>query len=253
MDSAYDDPSRLRDRLAATRRRPAETLMGPAAMIGQVFAVASVPTTTGCYFAVHPVAALGAEAEGGAPTLTADASTTVFAYVGGGRVPVAGDNLICRFIGNRWVAERLLPGGGGGVAVPGCSCASLPATLTMHSSRPTSNGGMFQDGVSIVYGPTPSGYAGLGLGANSYLSTASFLDQYGDSFRYYFYCQANQFFLSRVYLHSTFNAGGNFEDGVRYTWTMTSYGNTCSAGSLTLGNGQIYSGGDASCIVTISG
>ena len=245
MDDAYD---RLRARQGASHlvadiaRAPSQS----PAFVGSVFASQAVPTATGCYYSVHPVLVLGVEGETNPGSLTVDTSTTVLVYVAGGRPPVSGDSLICRFIGHRWVAERLLPGSGG-VAVAGCFCTSIPATLRMSSSRPTSNGGMFQN-CTLQYGATPASYNGLAIGAQSYLSTASFADQFGNKFQYYFYCQRNQFFLSRVYVNSVF--GSPFQDSVRYLWTMTSAGNTCSP--FLLGNGQIYSGGDASCIVTIS-
>ena len=227
----------------------------------QVFRQRSVPTTTGCFYAAHPVDLFGGVGEGVAPGLAADTSVTMYVYVAGGRPPVAGDYLLAHeVIGIApgqpgtdwartpyWAAERLLPNSGGGGGAVGCYCASIPPALTMSSSNHAANGGMFQD-AALAYGPTPAGYNGLGLGASCYLSTASYLDQFHDSFRYYFYCQRNQFFLSRVYVNSVF--GSPFADGVRYLWTMTSAGNSCSP--FLLSNGQIYSGGDASSVVTIS-
>ncbi len=107
---------------------------------------------------------------------------------------------------------------------------------------------MFQN-CTLTFGATPSSYSALELGTQCYLSTTSFVDQRGDSFRYYFYCQNTQYLLTRVYVTSTL--GSPYKDFVRYSWAMTASGNSCIP--FLLSNGQIYSGGDASCVVTISG
>ena len=78
----------------------------PPAFVGRVFAKGAIPTTTKVFFAVNPVAILGTEAESKPGVLTVDSSTTVLVYVLGTKAPVAGDHLICRFVGYRWVAER---------------------------------------------------------------------------------------------------------------------------------------------------
>lgn len=229
-------------------------------IIGQVFAERSVPTNTGPFFAIHPVTFSGSPAEGAPLTLTPDTSVTLYVYVVGGRVPVAGDNLICHGLKSYrgggypdlslkpqfiWIAEPLVQNGGG-ILIAGCACTSIPGTLTMTSSAPTSNNGIFQN-ATLVYQATPPAYTGIPIGSSGYLSTASYTDQFGDTFRYYFYCQRNQFFLTRVYEHSIF--GSPYEDSVRYTWTL-GYGNTCAP--FWLSNGRVYAGGDASCVVTIS-
>ncbi|HWE38587.1 MAG TPA: hypothetical protein VG406_18595, partial [Isosphaeraceae bacterium] len=90
--------------------------------------------------------------------------------------------------------------------------------------------------------------AALDLGSECYMSTASFLDPEGQSFRYYFNCQLTQFTLSRLYAQSTY--GSPYQDIIRYSWSLNAPGNTCSP--LLLNNGRIYVGGDAGCSVTIS-
>ena len=246
MDDIY---ARLRSR-QERRRGPGDSPRAPSqspAFVGQVFAARAVPASTGCFYSVHPVTVLGAEGESNPGSLSADATSSVLVYVMGGRPPVAGDYLICRFVGNRWVADPFAQVGGG-IVIAGCACTAIPNVLHMSSSNPSSNNGIFQN-CTLQYGATPSQYTGLPIGAQGYLSTGSFLDQFNNSFRYYFYCQRNQFFLTRVYVTSIF--GSPYEDTVRYTWTTGTSGNTCSPFSLT--NGRIYAGGDASCVVTISG
>jgi hypothetical protein len=228
--------------------------MADACFLGQVYGNPTVPSTTGCFFSVHPVDASGTPTEGVGGSLS-DEPGTVLVYVPGGRPPVAGDYLICHLVRqaygsppvNYWCSEPI--SNGGGIVVAGCACTSLPSTLTMTSSDHTGNNGMFQDS-TLVYGPTPSAYAGLPMGAYSYLSPGSYTDQFSNNFRYYFYCQRSQFFLTRVYVTSIF--GSPYEDSIRYTWTVGTSGNTCGTNSLSLTNGRVYAGGSA-VNVTVTG
>lgn len=133
--------------------------------------------------------------------------------------------------------------------IPGCPCSSSPINLTLTSSKPSSNNGIFQN-ASIHYGPTPSSVLAVVFTSNSYLSTTLFFDTILASYFYYFLtCSINKYLLTRVYPSSPF--GSPFRDSVRYSWTPGFPGNTCSPFSMT--NGQIFSGGDASCIVTVFG
>lgn len=145
------------------------------------------------------------------------------------------------------------PGGGGGggtVTLPGCSCTSTPTTLYLTSSGPCYTGD-FQ-ACTFVWGPTPTQFAGLGLGANCFLSTVDFQDPTQTPpfglFRYVLSCAANFFNLSRVYEPNIYNSA--YYDAISYTWNTTVSGNTCSPFLLTVGT--IYAGGNPSCIVVIS-
>ena len=221
--------------------------VGTNVFVGRVFGNPTVPTSVGRFFSVHPVAAFGAEVEGGAGSLTVDTSRSVLVLVTGGRVPVAGDDLICVYCDNRWVAERLVPTAAG----PATPCPSVPPVLTMTVNNPSLNGGMFQDD-TIAYQAVPSGYAALHVADSSgkaYLGQSSFTDPFGDSFRYYFYWSATSYLLSRVYLHSSF--GSPLKDSARYIWSFPAAGNSCSPFGLT--NGSVYPGGDPASRVTISG
>lgn len=111
-DSREQELRTLRGRQEQTRRvldRIGYVSPGTAPMLVQVFQQTTIPTTTGKYYACHPVDPGGAECEGCIPTFTAEAGT-VFVLVVGPRVPVAGDYLIAKPIGGRWVAEKT--GGG---------------------------------------------------------------------------------------------------------------------------------------------
>jgi hypothetical protein len=103
---------------------------------------------------------------------------------------------------------------------------------------------------TIQWGATPSSLSALRLGTNSYLSTTTFTDaQTGDLYYYYMGCFATVIRISRVFPTSVF--GSPFLDSVVYYWSVGLPGNTCVPFSLT--NGQIYSGGDPACDVTITG
>ena len=217
------------------------------AFVGVVFAQTHVPTATGCYFAVHPATVLGAEAEGGTGSLAVDTSSTILVCVVGGRAPIVGDAMICRFVGSRWVAERLCQAGGGNIRIPSCYCSAIPSILTMSSSNTASDGGMFQN-CSLAYGNTPPQYGALSLGNQCFLSTTSFTDSNGEVFRYAFNCLSATFNLSRVYAQSVF--GSPFQDLVRYSWSLGYPGNTCTP--FLLSSGRVYTGGNAQCVVTVS-
>jgi hypothetical protein len=141
------------------------------------------------------------------------------------------------------------------VTIAGCLCQAIPPVLRMMPTDPTLNGGMFQP-CTLAYGTTPPEYARLALGAQCFLSTTSFTDQIGESFRYYFACThavlingtQDNFTLTRVYAHSIF--GNPYRDTTRYTWPLTLSGNTCSPFLLT--KGQIYQGGDTRSQIVVS-
>ena len=214
----------------------------------QVFKEMFVPTTTGVYFATHPVDLLGDETEGGAGTLTPDTSTTMYVYVVGSKAPEEGDNLTAHMVGQRWVAERMNKGPEG-VFIPGCPCDSVPKTLTMSVSKPTSNFGIFQPCTLQYYSPVPTQFAGLALGSWAWLSTQSFTDQLSPTpFYYYFTCFQGYYALSRVYPKTSTSPA--YVDSIRYRWLAGYLGNTCTP--FLLSSGLIFTGGDASCKVTIS-
>ncbi len=145
--------------------------------------------------------------------------------------------------------------GGGTGSLPGCICSAPPETLAMTVSNGSCNNGLLNS-VGIQYGPTPPSLIPLRLGSNCYLSTDMFVDsQTGDSYYYYFGCFGAIMRISRVFPTSVF--GSPFLDSVIYYWSVGLTGNRCgslgSGQSFLLSNGQIYSGGDPSCVVTIEG
>ena len=126
--------------------------------------------------------------EGGPGLLSVDQSTTLSVFVLGPGVPREGDDLICRFVGHRWVAEKMTGSRPSTVDLGNCLCEFVPAVLTMYSADTSSDGGMFQD-CTLSYGPTPAEFAPLSLGDECFLSNQSFVEaQSGYPFRYYFYC-----------------------------------------------------------------
>ncbi len=244
-------PIRYRQgRDAADATRPA-TGRGPGqfpSFVGRVTANPVLPVGTNRYYSVHPVAVFGVEGEGNLATLMPDTSTTVLVCVIGPKAPAVNDDLVCRFVGNRWVAERFgaKGNGDGGATIRGCACVTIPTVLHMSVSGPCE--GVFQPCV-IQYGPTPANLSGLNLGANCFLSTTTFVDDFsGIGYRYNLQCDTIFFRLSRVYLPSAY--GGAFHDSSIYSWSIGQPGNTCHP--FLLSTGYIYPGGNTNCIVTIS-
>jgi hypothetical protein len=136
------------------------------------------------------------------------------------------------------------------VTIPGCSCNPIANPLNMTSSGPCYPGD-FQ-ACTLHYGPTPSQFSSLGLGANCFLSTADFQDSTQNPpfglFRYTFGCTANFFSLSRVYEPTMFTQA--YHDTTIYTWAIGLTGNQCSP--FLLSNGTIYPGGSPNCLVVIA-
>ena len=224
---------------------------GVPAFVGQVTSTGS-SIAIGCFLMVQPTFVLGPEVEGGPGLLTSTGAPPVAVYLLGPAKALAGDYLACRYVDNRWVAERTVPGHGGGMVgvIPNCFCTTIPASLSMTSGDSNCNYKMFQS-CSIKYGATPAGYAALNLLQNTFLSTNSFPNPIlgGAMFQYYLTCQYNQFSLTRVYLQCAY--GSPYQDGVLYSWVLGGYGNTCTP--FHLDNGVAFPGSDASCSVTIDG
>lgn len=127
-----------------------------------------------------------------------------------------------------------------------CGC-DVPQVLAMTNNNPGCNSGMFQP-CTIRYGPTPAALSTLALGTSCFLSDESFIDVFGDRFRYYLNCtgttiSGSEYTLTRVYVTSIF--GSPFRDSVRYTWPMSTAGNSCSPFALI--NGILYAGGTGPC------
>jgi hypothetical protein len=231
-------------------------LGGPPAFVGQIVADSKQPTAAGYYYRVNTVAVLGTEGEGNPASLVVDTTTSVLVCVIGTKSPSAGDNLICRFVENRWISEchgvssPPPPPPPPYATIPGCSCSQIPATLQMSSSGPCYPGD-FQAG-TLQWGPTPSQFSSLGLGANCFLSTQDFQEPTqtppSGRFRYTFGCTANFFSLSRVYEPTQFTQA--YHDTTIYTWAIGLTGNSCSP--FLLSNGTIYPGGSPNCLVVIS-
>lgn len=223
------------------------------AFLGRVVST-QMSIRAGQFCRVMPTSVLGAEREGGsaafAPFPSGSDSPAVLVYLMGSFVPRTGDYLVCRRVDHRWVAET--SGGsishGTGVLLPSCFCA-VPSSLQMTSAAPQCNYNMFQS-CTIRYGPPPAAMVALNFSANVFTSSASFLDPVSQAkFFYYFWCQYNQFFLTRIFPTSPF--GSPYRDAILYTWVVGGYGNTCQP--FLLASGTPYPGSDESCSVSISG
>ena len=224
---------------------------GLPAFVGKVVSTAS-NIHVGAFLNVQPISILGQESEGSPGVFSTLVATSVPVYLVGPGTPSTGDMLVCRYVNNRWVAERDSPASGGGTGTTGnlplCFCGAIPINLTMTSADPSCNFDMFQND-TITYQTIPSNLSSLGLGSMAFLGNGLWTDPLsGASFRYLLTCWYNQFLLTRVFPTSPW--GSPFRDAVLYTWFVGSYGNSCAPFQLDLG--QAYPGSDASCFVTIS-
>ena len=190
-----------------------------------------------------------ADTEGSTPTFGMDGANEFATLIGPG-TPNTGDYVLVERTDYRWVTEH--PNAtthGGRVVILGCPCPTSPITLTMTSSAPASNNHILQS-ATLTYGPTPAALAALGIGQSAYLSTATFTDfSTGDQFWYYLSCYLGYYILTRVYATSLY--GSPYHDMIRYRWPISDPTNSCNP--FALNTGQIFSGGDPSCVVTVTG
>lgn len=75
---------------------------GAPAIVGRTTTLVSYPASANVYFALNPVTVLGAETEGGAALLSYG-SNHFMALNLGSIVPPNGTNVLCTYVGNRWV------------------------------------------------------------------------------------------------------------------------------------------------------
>ncbi len=113
----------LRNRAASTfdeiDRRDALPPLDGARQLIQIANLGAMPSTAGLYFAAHPVSMTGFETEGGTASLSVS-SQIIYPLIVGRRAPVAGDILVARGVGTRWVAQK------SGVSGPVCQPCSTP-------------------------------------------------------------------------------------------------------------------------------
>lgn len=217
-------------------------------LVGKILSLGSLPTTVNAYYPVGIVSILGQEVEGSAGVITDRGLTPIMVFMIGSSPPSAGDFVLCRFVRDRWVGEHMKKHSTG-VLVPSCYCPSIPSQLTLTVTNPQTVYYMLQSAV-LSYVPTPASLHNLALGTNTFLSTKQYVDQiFTDPFWYHFSCVGGYFVLDRVYATSSY--GSPYRDITRYRWPAGTLGNTCSPFRMI--GGQIYPGGNTTCIATVTG
>jgi hypothetical protein len=109
---------------------------GNPALLVQVFQQTTLPTTTGVFYACHPVTAMGTEVEGGPATFSVNTGQTLLVLVEGSHAPASGDYLVARFVADRWVAERMGHSGASlCVKIVACGFANVGASVTIQDSH----------------------------------------------------------------------------------------------------------------------
>jgi hypothetical protein len=162
--------------IAARDHQPGYAIMpGPVRAV-QVFAEAAVPTTVPRYFACHPLTTGGTEGEGQALVATPDTAQVLYVAILGPRVPVAGDRLIARLVGPRWVADSgkstvvTAPSCGRICIQPASNCTPFPAisgaTVTVTSKQVVSVA-VTAGGTGFTSPPTVGFGGGVGSGATA--------------------------------------------------------------------------------------
>jgi hypothetical protein len=189
------------------------------------------------------------DAEGATAAVANDATQTIPVAWLGPDPPVADRAYVLHPCGNRLVAQSGKPASTKPptVTLAGCQCPNVPITLYMRPNDPILNGGMFKN-CTLYYGPTDPAFARLALGASSFMSLESFIDQINQEYWYFFNCTSSNFTLTRIYKSSIF--GSPYRDSVRFTWPIGAAGNTCDPFLLTYG--VVYQGGDTRSQITIT-
>ena len=104
---SLDDFKQIRQRRAGCVWPESDLIGGGVpAFVGQVTTPATLNIGVGDFLIVRPTSVLGQEAEGGAGVFTPFGSSTVAVYLVGPALASTGDYLVCKFVDNRWVAER---------------------------------------------------------------------------------------------------------------------------------------------------
>lgn len=219
-----------RERIRRAGEIPAYSPVAPSGAPSHTGQVLSTSTAPGIFLKYQPVTVRGTESEGSSGVIDTR-SANRYAVNLGPATALAGDLLVMRSVGWRWVCEKT-SGGSPTITLPGCPCL-VPTVVTMTSTT-TSNFNMFQSCV-FNYGTDPS-VIGLGMGM---YSTAQFADGItGDLFWYRLACNSGVFGINRLYDTSAY--GSPFSDAVRMSWT----GGTCTP--FYQPTGHVYTGGDAS-------
>jgi hypothetical protein len=232
---------------SVTREPGTSSLLNPV-VVGQVFAAKSIPTASGVYYSVHPVFVGGTESEGRPGAFTVDTSRSFLVYLVGSVPAISGDLLLCRFIGNRWVAERMNHSGSTKINLLGCPC-QVPSTLQMSVQNPSMNFRIFQS-ATIQWMAVPPVLAALQLGPFAFLSTSQFTDDLStEPFQYQLFCSGGFFSITRVFAQSQF--GSPFREAYRYRWLPGLFGGTCTP--FLFPQGQVFQGGNLGTIVSLSG
>ena len=226
-----DDLAVLRKRIDGLARRidagPNGGRPGAAVRAGKVIDGGSKPSATPGFFLLKPQRIGGAESEGSSPT-TADDGPPFVSLVVGDRVPAVGDVLVSRLIGGRWVAQTRQAAGGGTIAIPGCTCPSVPATLALMVNSAAYSAYKIQP-ATLSYMASPAwATAARGFQANEFWSTSSLPEllptattPIATGFVYYHMlrCLGGNFVLYRAWQTSMFASQPWFESV--YAWPIS--------------------------------
>ena len=139
-------------------------------------------------------------------------------------------------------------GSGSGNTITGCPCTGIPSSLTMTTNNPALNNGIFQN-CTLTYQTTPTSVLPVVYTSSAYLSSLLHDSLLGADFYYLLTCYVGVYVLTRVYPTTIF--GSPYRDTYRYTWVSSYPGNSCSPFELI--NGQIFSGGNTTQTVSITG
>jgi len=234
-----------------------------------LYTASTFPTKGGVYYAFHPYNTRGTQSEGSGGSLATTTIPDAVALIPGAFPVTPTSNVLAEWTGTRWVMDQFGLNTGSSGHIPGCPCDPVPSPLTMTVTNPALNYYIFQSCIIQYYPTIPPALSGVtysggmsAIGNSGYFSTSSFTDGYSLApFYYWLQCFQGVYALTRIYpkTYALTWTGTDWEytltggwqiDGSRYSW-LVGGSNTCKP--FALASGAIFSGGNASTVVTITG
>lgn len=205
------EDQRLRERIARLEADLESRLQGPesgtARMLVMVLDLGHKPDFTPAVFACSPAGATGIEQEGGGSDLMA--RTQVMFVTVLGAVPDAGDYLLARLIGGRWVAERGASAPETGHTVTGCPCHNIPDSIFLRvQNAPPPSVTRLVWPATITWQTKPADLHVYNIPSPGYFSDVfegighleDGTEYVASTFRYYFSCSLGLYVVSGLFI-----------------------------------------------------
>ena len=137
--------------------------------------------------------------------------------------PTVGDDLVCRFVGHRWVADRMTAGSST-VTIPGCTCVDFPSTLNQTVTVADASGTL----LPCVYTNQPAPDWLVWPQPTTFLSPKLVEPLTNSTYSYQFYCLVGYYVVRKVYWPDVQFPSGRVGPPVWRFFPSSLFGNSCS-------------------------